>query len=264
MATGEIKSEPSSLLLAWSGNHLEWLQCRNLAVLRCDTLPVTDVEGLGKALAELKSGFPAIQSVQFASNLPYFSLAPARVSSGMEEALQALHLGTDEADSLPFYTEAFGEEAALIERDITGYQKQVEAFWPQAKRVSIALVFLETVILETRKHDKPGCIAVHVGHERALMSLFANGELLWSMTTDDLAGDGILYHVVNAMKRHELEDGLDMEVWFSGQLDEEGELVQRFGRFFERVVVKKPSVEWAEEPQAAQHWNALANLLPCE
>jgi hypothetical protein len=122
---------------------------------------------------------------------------------------------------------------------------------------------LETVILETRKHDKPGCIAVHVGHERALMSLFANGQLLWSMTTDDVAGDGILYHVVNAMKRHELEDDLDMEVWFSGQLDEEGELVQRFGRFFERVLVKKPSVEWAEEPQAAQHWNALTNLLPC-
>ena len=264
MATGEIKREASSLLLAWSGNHLQWLQCRNLTVLRCDTLPVNDAEGLGKALAELKSGFPAIQSVQFASNLPYFSLAPARVSAGMEEALQALHLGTDEADSLPFYTEAFGEEAALIERDITGYQKQVEAFWPQAKRVSIALVFLETVILETRKHDKPGCIAVHIGHERALMSLFANGQLLWSMTTDDIAGDGILYHVVNAMKRHELEDGLDMEVWFSGQLDEEGELVQRFGRFFERVMVKKPSVEWAEEPKAAQHWNALANLLPCE
>ena len=263
MVTGATKNEDSSLLMAWSGNHLQWLHCQGMTVLRFETIAVADSKALRKALLDIKSELEGVDSVQFATDLPYFSMAPSRVALGREKALQTLHLGGDAILPVSFYSEAFGEEASLIEQDLPGFQDEVEAIWPRAKRVSMALMFLESVVLETRKNVSAGCVAIHVGHERALMALFAEGGLMWSMTTDDMAGDGILYHVVNAIKRQERTEELEMEVLLTGQVEENGELMQSFNRFFERVEVKAPEVEWERVPSHPQHASTLTRMLPC-
>ena len=55
MVTGATKNEDSSLLMAWSGNHLQWLHCQGMTVLRSETIAVADSKALRKALLDIKS-----------------------------------------------------------------------------------------------------------------------------------------------------------------------------------------------------------------
>jgi len=263
MATGATDNRGSSLLLAWDGNHLQWLRCQRLTVFQSETISTVGPDGLREALMELKTALVGVDHVCYASDLPYFSMAPSRVVSGREKALQALHLGPSSAPPVSFYSEAFGEETSLIEQDDARLKDEVESLWPMAKRASMALTFLEWVMREMRTQSSLSCVAIHVGHERALMSLFAGGELMWSMTTDDLAGDGILYHVVNGLTRQGYSDKAEIEVWFTGRVQEEGELMQGFRRFFNRVELKVPEVEWKDGPEAPQELATLTRLMPC-
>tara|TARA_B100000768_G_C11274461_1_gene375137 strand:+ start:167 stop:961 length:795 start_codon:yes stop_codon:yes gene_type:complete len=264
MATGATKSEVSNLVLAWSGSHLQWLQWECMKVLRWESVSVLNHDDLRDKLLDLAKSMPAIGGVYFTTKTPFFSLAPTRVVSGREQAIQSLHMGESNVPPVVFFTEAFGEETTIIERDIPGFQSTVEGIWPQAKRKSQALEMLETVAIELRRTPRGGCVAIDVGNERAMMALFANGKLIWSMTTEDLEGDGILYHVVNAMRRQKLDETFDTSALFMGNVEQSGDLVKSFERFFSSVEVKYPEVDWNTKPPSPQHWSALTGILPCE
>lgn len=263
MATGATDKRESSLLLAWDGNNLLWLHCQHVTVLQCERISAAGPKALREALTGLKSALIGVDTVLYSSDLPYFSMAPSRVVVGREKALQTIHLGPIPASPVSFYSEVFGEELSLVEQDSQGLKDEVEALWPLAKRSSMALTFLESVMREMRTQSNLGCIAIHIGYERATMALFTGEELMWAMTTDDLEGDGILYHVVNAIKRQEDADNMDMEVWFTGRIEDESTLLNSFRRFFNRVEVKVPDVEWAHPPDLPQEWATLTRMMPC-
>jgi hypothetical protein len=263
METGATDKRESSLLLAWDGNHLQWLHCQHLTVLQCKTIPAAGSKALREALKGLKSALVSVDTVLYASDLPYFSMAPSRVVSGREKALQTIHLGPSPAAPVSFYSEVFGEELSLVEQDLPSFKDEVEEVWPLAKRASMALTFLESVVRKLRTQSSLGCIAIHVGYERAMMALFTGGELMWSMTTDDLAGDGVLYHVVNAMKRQDVTENVEMEIWFTGRIQDDSALANSFRRFFNRVEIKVPDLEWAHLPDLPQEWATLTRMMPC-
>ena len=94
-------------------------------------------------------------------------------------------MGLSDFPPVIFYSEAFGEEVTLIERDIQGFQMAVEEVWPQAKRCSHALQLLETTAIELRMDPKPCSVVIDVGTDRALMAVFAAGKLIWSIILDE-------------------------------------------------------------------------------
>lgn len=249
----------SNLVLAWTGSHLQWLTFENASVGGWEALPLQGVDQLRAKLKELELLSP--DSVFFFTRTPYFSLAPTRVVSGREDSVQELQMGLSDFPPVIFYSEAFGEEVTLIERDIQGFQMVVEEVWPQAKRCSQALQILETTAIELRMDPKPCSVVIDVGTDRALMAVFAAGKLIWSMTTEDLEGDGILYHVVNAMRRNQLDPAIETSVTLSGQVEPSDALITSLERFFTSVEIRRSPVNWNLEPKTPQHWNALTSFM---
>jgi hypothetical protein len=107
MATGATKSEVSNLVLAWSGSHLQWLQCECMKVLRWESVSVLNHDDLRDKLLDLAKSMPAIGGVYFTTKTPFFSLAPTRVVSGREQAIQSLHMGESNVPPVVFFYRSF-------------------------------------------------------------------------------------------------------------------------------------------------------------
>jgi hypothetical protein len=71
--------------------------------------------------------------------------------------------------------------------------------------------------------------------------------LRWCSVTEDVAGDGILYHVVNSFHREGVDPTApNCRVVFSGGITEDSPIVQQFKRFFAAVELDAAHAELGE------------------
>ena len=233
MVTGETdyNSFDGALLIGWDGDCLHWM-----AVAPDGSVVGHDREEELAALDALAKRFTQIQDVRLSLLRPVCSLMPAAVSAGVEmDVLSLQHGPMNEAFSArTFHSERLGEGVALIE---SGHWAEDDVFlraFPMAQWASATLGAIESGLNEARGDAWDATVHIDVGEQRALMMHFRDAALRWCSVTEDLAGDGILYHVVNALHR----DGVELEsarckVLFSGLPQDR--VLSQFKRFFTSV-----------------------------
>ena len=90
-------------------------------------------------------------------------------------------------------------------------------------------------------------VHIDLAHGRALMMRFDEEALRWCSITEDVAGEGILYHVVNSFHRESVAPTTaNCHVVFSGDITEDSRVVQQFKRFFSAVELDAEHAELGE------------------
>lgn len=233
MVTGETDHNAfdGSLLLGWDGERLHWVAVSPNGKV----IDHGREEELG-ALSELSARFSGAQVVRVSMLRPVCSLMPTAVATGVEPHVLALQHGpkTDAFTSRTFQSERLGEGMSLIE---SGHWVDDDVFlsaFPMAQWASATLGAIEAGLQESRNNEWDATVRIDVGGKRALMMHFQDDALRWCSVTEDVGGDGILYHVVNALHRDGVElDNARCKVVFSGEVEER--VVEQFQRFFAAV-----------------------------
>lgn len=236
MATGETDSTAfkGTLLIGWDGERLHWVAAHKAKPHDWGTLPELD------QLATLASQFALASSVHLSLLRPVCSIAPVAVAEGIEgHVLMLQHGVADEGTtSKAFHTDRLGEGAALIEAGHFDEQDVFLGAFPMARWVSATLGMIEFAVSEARTNGWASEVRVDIGEGRALMVHCRDGALRWCSVTEDLAGDGLLYHVVNALHRDGVEaSDASCRVVFSGMVEEDAPVLVQFQRFFQNVEV---------------------------
>lgn len=234
MATGETDSTAfeGTLLIGWDGERLHWVAADKAEPRDWGTLPELD------ELGALAYRFASASAVNLSLLRPVSSIAPSAVAEGVEGHLLALQHGPagEGTTSKAFHTDRLGEGVSLIEAGHFADQDIFLGAFPMARWVSATLGMIEFAVSEARTNGWTSEVRVDIGDKRALMMHCRNGALRWCSVTEDLAGDGLLYHVVNALHR----DGVDASdptcrVVFSGLVEEHASVLAQFRRFFSTV-----------------------------
>lgn len=241
MATGETDSSTSLdyLLLGWDGLTLQWCAGYTDVLVEYGEEPAVEDVELRAACASLRSKGLNPEKVIFTYRHAHFSLAPSALADGVESDLLALHIGASvQADNTrTFHSVAFGEELALMEWTEQRGENVVRESWSHVRVKSSTLGWMEGAVLQERERLQPA-IFVDIGAERALMARVEGGALVWGMVTQDMEGEGILYHVVNALYRADQAPGTaGTMVFLSGEVEVNDPRWLSFERFFPRVVM---------------------------
>lgn len=242
MATGETDSTAfeGTLLIGWDGERLHWVAADNAEPQDWGVLPELD------QLAALAGQFASAAAVKLCLLRPVCSIAPAAVAEGIEGHVLALqHGAADEGTtSKAFHTDRLGEGVALVEAGHFAEQDVFLGAFPMARWVSATLGMIEFAVSEAGTHGWDSEVRVDIGEARALMVHCRDGALRWCSVTEDLAGDGLLYHVVNALHRDGVEaSDASCRVVFSGLVEEDSPVVVQFRRFFSAVEVEQRHAE---------------------
>lgn len=267
METGVIDSieTKADLLLGWDGMRLQWLLAQNLEVLDWGLFEAEDGSNLEASMNSLNKRITeGVGRVTYTTIRPVFTLCPAQLAKGNEQAIMALHLGGSRKSWSTYYSHSFGDEMAMLEAEDEGLEQAVLSHWPFAKRKSSALAWLEkSAIMSSNDEVK---VLIDCSSERSMMARIENGQLTWSMTSFDTEGDGILYHVVNALHRDGMNpESSNVRVEFSGSVSEGASLMESFKRFFPHVTLAFPDCSWkSTPPKDLVQWTLLSRLLPCE
>ena len=234
MATGETDSTAfeGTLLIGWDGDRLHWVAADKAKPLDWGMLPELD------QLDALASQFASASSVNLSLLRPVCSIAPIAVAEGVEGHVLALQHGIagEGTKGKAFHTDRLGEGVAVIEAGHFADQDVFLSAFPMARWASATLGMIEFAVSEARTNGWTSEVRVDVGDGRALMVHCRNGALRWCAVTEDLAGDGLLYHVVNALHR----DGVEVSdpscrIVFSGLVGEDAAELKQFRRFFQAV-----------------------------
>ena len=245
MVTGE--TDPTAfegtLLIGWDGERVHWI--------------AEDGNGIGGhgvdseigTLAELSLRFASAAAVKLSLLRPVCSLIPAAVADGIESQVLDLHHGPRDPalTSRTFLSDRLGEGLALIESGHFGSDDLFLKAFPLGRWTSSTLAAIEFGMNEVRSGDWAHTVHVDVAHGRALMMRFDAEALRWCSVTHDVAGDGILYHVVNSFHREGLDaTGAQCRVVFAGGITEDSAVVRQFKRFFEAVELDSAHAELGE------------------
>lgn len=266
MATGEtdVSRYRTFLLLGWDGRSLQWASGQAGTIDEVGEEVALDVASLEQVCLQLKSKGLGDESVVFHHRHAFFTLSPASVSKGHEEQLMLLHLGaqSNAQANQYFHSDAFGDELAVMERwESSGLKATVQSHWPQARFESSALRWIEKIGADSRNVAGP-LIAVDIGVHRALLARLDQGRLVWAMVTDDLEGEGLLYHIVNAMHRDGLEPATsDSKIVLSGEVERGDSWTLAFERFFNHVEIVE--LDLNVSGVKTQRWALHSQLVTC-
>ncbi|HBP44946.1 MAG TPA: hypothetical protein DD635_03535 [Flavobacteriales bacterium] len=245
MVTGE--TDPTAfdgtLLVGWDGERVHWIAVGDMGVIE-QGFEV----GIGY-LNELSHRFSAASSVKLSLLRPLCSLMPDSVAAGIESSVFVLQHGSQNqtATNRTFLSHRVGDGLALIESGHFGADDPFLKAFPLGQWVSSTLAAIELGINEARDCGETHTVRVDLAHGRALMMRFDADALRWCSVTEDVEGDGVLYHVVNSFHREGLDPtGLRCEVVFSGGIDERSSILKQFKRFFESVKVEQSQAELGE------------------
>jgi len=234
MVTGE--TDPTAfegtLLIGWDGERVHWIAK--------DGHGISDhgVDSEIGSLTELARRFASASAVKLSLLRPVCSLMPAAVAEGIESHVLDLHHGPHDEPltSRSFLSDRLGEGLALIESGHFGSDDLFLKAFPLGQWTSSTLAAIESGMNEVRSDGSAHTIHIDVAQGRALMMRFDAEALRWCSVTQDVAGDGILYHVVNSFHREGLDPtAVQCRVVFSGGITEDAPVVQQFKRFFETV-----------------------------
>ena len=245
MVTGE--TDPTAfegtLLIGWDGERVHWIAKDGSGIFD------HGVDSEIGALTALSGRFASAASVKLSLLHPVCSLMPAAVAEGIEFQVLDLHHGPhDQAlTSRTFVSDRLGEGLALIESGHFGSDDVFLQAFPLGQWTSSTLAAIESGMNQVRSGDGAHTVHIDMAHGRALMMRFDAEALRWCSVTEDVAGDGILYHVVNSFHR----DGVDppaanCRVVFSGGITGDSPIVQQFKRFFEAVELDAAHSELGE------------------
>ena len=245
MVTGE--TDPTAfegtLLIGWDGERVHWIAK--------DGHGISDhgVDSEIGTLTELSRRFASASAIKLSLLRPVCSLMPAAVAEGIESHVLDLHHGPhDEAlTSRTFLSDRLGEGLALIESGHFGSEDVFLKAFPLGQWASSTLAAIESGMNEVRTGARAHTVHIDLAHGRALMMRFDADALRWCSVTQDVAGDGILYHVVNSFHREGLDPtAVQCRVVFSGGITEDAPVVQQFKRFFETVELDAAHAELGE------------------
>lgn len=234
MVTGETDPNTfeGTLLIGWDGERVHWIAADAHGIFN------HGVDSEVESLTELSRRFASATAVKLTLLRPICSLMPAAVAEGIESQVLELHHGSyDQAlTSRTFFSDRLGEGLALIESGHFGSEDVFLKAFPLGQWASSTLAAIESGMNEVRTGACAHTVHIDLAHGRALMMRFDAEALRWCSVTQDVAGDGILYHVVNSFH----QDGVDptsaqCRVVFSGAIDEDSPILQQFKRFFEVV-----------------------------
>jgi hypothetical protein len=266
MGTGEtdVSQYSAFLLVGWDGRSLQWSHGHAGSIDDVGEEPADDSASLKAACLKLKNSGLGQEVVLFHHRHAFFTTAPASVAKGHEERLMTLHLGAREntKSNQFFHSDAFGDELVVMERwESDALQQDIQGIWPHVRFESSSLRWLEKVAADSRDAAGP-MIAVDIGVQRALLARFESGRLMWAMVTEDLEGEGLLYHIVNALHRDGLEPASSgAMILLSGDVERGDAWTIAFDRFFNQVEIVQPMMEIAGIK--TQRWALLANLASC-
>ena len=266
MVTGEtdVTERGRHLNLGWDGRVLQWSTGQKGKVLEMGEESVSNVQGLKSFCGQLREKNFGNDAVLFHFRHPFFTVAPTAVAKGYEDQFMELQLGVkNESESHQFfYSDAFGDELVLMERwDTPGLRSELQQIWPHIRFESGLLRWLETIAALSRACKNP-IISVDIGTHRALLARVNEGKLLWAMVSEDLEGEGLLYHIVNALHRDGLEPASSgAKVLLSGEVKPDDSWFRVFGRFFNQVEMASSDIEVPGINN--QGWILHTNLNSC-
>lgn len=245
MVTGE--TDPTAfegtLLIGWDGECVHWIAADGNGI--CDH----GVEAEIGSLTALSRRFASAAAVKLSLLRPVCSLMPAAVAEGIEAQVLDLHHGPHDQTltSRTFFSDRLGEGLALIESGHFGSDDVFLKAFPLGQWTSSTLAAIEFGMNEVRSGDWAHTVHIDVAPGRALMMRFDAEALRWCSVTQDVAGDGILYHVVNSFHREGLDaTGAQCRVVFAGGITEDSAVVRQFKRFFEAVELDSAHAELGE------------------
>ena len=245
MVTGE--TDPTAfegtLLIGWDGERVHWIAA--------DAHGISDhgVDSEIGSLTELSRRFASATAVKLSLLRPVCSLMPAAVAEGIESQVLDLHHGPhDQAlTSRTFFSDRLGEGLALIESGHFGSDDLFLKAFPLGQWSSSTLAAIESGMNEVRTGPHAHTVHIDLAQGRALMMRFDAEALRWCSVTEDVAGDGILYHVVNSFHREGVDPtAANCRVVFSGGITEDSPIVQQFKRFFAAVELNAAHAELGE------------------
>tara|TARA_B110000285_G_C15098336_1_gene603457 strand:- start:34 stop:816 length:783 start_codon:yes stop_codon:yes gene_type:complete len=252
------------LILGWDGRSLLWSNGAAGRTEQAGEVEATDPASLNAACLNLKASGLGKEVVVFHRRHAFFTAAPASVAEGHEEQLLRLHLGPQEGaySNQVFHSEAFGDDMVLMERwESEAVQRDVQRVWPHARFESSTLRWLEKIGADSRVGEGP-MIAVDIGLTRALLARLEEGQLKWAIVTEDLEGDGLLYHVVNAMHQDGLEPAASgAQIMLSGEVERGDAWHSVFNQFFSQVKIVQP--EMKEVGMKTQRLALHSNIIKC-
>jgi len=259
METGEIDliALNSDLLLGWDGMVLRWMLVDGNVVLDFGS----EEEPLG--FQSLADRYARVRSVWVSLLRPVCSLMPSAVANGIEGEVLKMHHGPSNALRRSYQSERLGEEVTLMESGPWSAGDDFLKSWPHVRWSSCTLGWLELQKRRTIPADCASLLSIDVGLNRALMCRFDEGELAWCMVTEDMQGEGVLYHAVNSMVRSggdaAAEDARQRTaVVFSGSVESHPGMMKQFTRFFPHVEIEEGALLWKNDPPAdVGDWNLL-------
>ena len=245
MVTGE--TDPTAfegtLLIGWDGERVHWIAA--------EAHGISDhgVDSEIGFLTELSRRFASATAVKLSLLRPVCSLMPAAVAEGIESQVLDLHHGPhDQAlTSRTFLSDRLGEGLALIESGHFGADDLFLKAFPLGQWTSTTLAAIESGMNEVRTGAHAHSVHIDLARGRALMMRFDAEALRWCSVTEDIAGDGILYHVVNSFHREGVDPtSANCCVVFSGDITEVSPIFQQFKRFFATVELVSAHAELGE------------------
>lgn len=245
MVTGETEFSvfEGTLLIGWDGERVHWIAVDGDDIAECGV----DSE-IGKVTA-LSRRFSSASSIKLSLLRPVCSLMPVAVIDGIEShVLNLQHGPQDQAlTHRTFVSDRLGEGLALIEAGHFGSEDFLLKAFPLGQWMSSTLAAIESGMNNARVGGWEHTVRVDVARSRALMMRFDAEALRWCSVTEDLAGDGILYHVVNSFYREGLDPtAAPCRVVFSGGIDKSTPIFQQFERFFDAVELESSQSDLAE------------------
>ena len=266
MVTGEtdVSRYRTFLLLGWDGRSLQWASGQAGSIDKVGEEAALDAAAFAEACSQLKNKGLGDESVVFHHRHAFFTSSPASVSKGREEQLMSLHLGAQSSTQANqyFHSDAFGDELAVLERwESSGLKSTVQSLWPHARFESSTLRWIEKIGADSRNATGP-LIAVDIGVHRALLARLDQGRLMWAMATEDLEGEGLLYHIVNAMHRDGLEPANSgSKIVLSGEVEHGDAWTLAFERFFNHVEIVE--LDMNVSGIKTQRWALHSQLVTC-
>ncbi len=245
MVTGE--TDPTAfegtLLIGWDGERVHWI------AVGADGVHDHGIETEIATLTDLSRRFSSAATVKLSLLRPVSSLMPAAVAAGIEPHVLDLQHGPHDQSqsSRTFLSDRLGEGLALIESGHFGSDDLFLKAFPLGQWASSTLAAIESGMNEVRTGEWAHTVHIDMAQGRALMMRFDAEALRWCSVTEDVAGDGILYHVVNSFHREGVDPtSVPCRVVFSGGIDEDSPIVQQFNRFFAAVERQAAHAELAE------------------
>ena len=232
-----------TLLIGWDGECVHWI------ALDSNGIADHGVDSEIGTLTELSHRFSGAAAVKLSLLRPVCSLMPAAVAEGIETHVLGLQHGPQDHTSISrtFLSDRLGEGMALIESGHFGSEDLFLKAFPLGQWTSSTLAAIESGMNAARAAASTHTVHVDVADGRALMMRFDASGLRWCSVTEDVAGDGILYHVVNSVHREEVDPtAAQCRVVFSGGITEDAPIVHQCKRFFEAVELASAHAELGE------------------